>query len=70
MVKVTEVKGSPHVLVLADKSTVRILPYETKSIKDSLVSEDIRNAESLGFIVTQSEVAKISLKESKKIKEV
>lgn len=54
MVRVTEVKGVPCVFTLTDGSTLRVMPYKSKDIKDSLVSEEILIAVQRGYVRTNN----------------
>ncbi len=50
MKNITELVGASHGFTLTDGSTFRILAHETVSLKDGLISEDIRAAEAMGLI--------------------
>lgn len=50
MVKITEVKGNPTVFTLTDGSTLRLRPYASKEIKDSLVSAEVNRAAEGGYV--------------------
>lgn len=50
MVKIIEIKGDPCVFTLTDGSTLRIYPYASKTIKESLVSDEVKRAGELGYV--------------------
>lgn len=50
MVKVTEVKGYPCVFTLKDGTTLRVRPYASKEIKDSLISDEVNRAVASGYV--------------------
>lgn len=58
MITVRELKGWPHVFILADGTTLRLLPHKEKKIANSAVSEDLQKGVDMGFVVLLSETPK------------
>lgn len=57
MIKVIELKGKSHVFTLSNGKTFRIFSNQRVDIQSSLVSEEMRLAESMGIIaLVQEEV--------------
>lgn len=56
--KIHENKGWNHVFTLADGSSFRIMPRETKDIESSAVSEDIQIAVSMKLVSIYEEEPK------------
>ena len=56
--KIHENKGWNHVFTLADGSSFRLMPRETKDIESSAVSEDIQIAVSMKLVSVYEEEPK------------
>lgn len=49
--RITELRGKSHVFTLKDKSTLRILAYESVEVANGKISEEMKVAESMGLIL-------------------
>ncbi len=50
MAKIVELCGASHVFTLQNGSTLRIMSHKTKTVRDSLISDEMRRAESMKII--------------------
>lgn len=57
--RITELKGKPHVFTLKDGKTLRILAHETKKVADGNISEELRIAESMGLVLLTKNSTKV-----------
>lgn len=62
--KITELRGKPHIFTLKDGTTLRIFARETKTLAESKISNELRIAETMGLILLtkESEVPKTNKK--------
>ena len=68
MIKVVELRGKSHVFTLSDDKTFRIFAHQTKELSLSLVSNEMRLAESMGIIALIQEETPDEVKSTNKSK--
>ena len=68
MIKVVELRGKAHVFTLSDGKTFRIFARQTKELSLSLVSNEMRLAESMGIIALIQEETPDEVKSTNKSK--
>lgn len=68
MIKVVELRGKSHVFTLSDGKTFRIFAHQKKEISSSLVSSEMRLAESMGIIALVQEESPDEVKPANKSK--
>ena len=57
--RITELKGKSQVFTLKDGKTIRILAHETKKVADSVISDELRIAESMGLVLLTKNSTKV-----------
>ena len=68
MIKVVELRGKSHVFTLSHGKTFRIFAHQTKELSLSLVSNEVRLAESMGIIALIQEETPDEVKSTNKSK--
>ena len=68
MIKVVELRAKSHVLSLSDGKTFLIFAHQTKELSLSLVSNEMRLAESMGIIALIQEETPDEVKSTNKSK--